>query len=74
MTSLLKYSALAALLAAGVAATYPSHADPARSELVTEQRQVGAFKAIELAGPYHVVIHAEGKDAVELSGERKQLA
>ena len=64
-----KHSTLAFAIAAGIFATSASHA-----EAVSEQRTVAAFKAVELFGPYHVVIRAQGKQALELSGERKQLA
>lgn len=48
---------------------------PARSATVqTEQRALAAFSAIELSGPYHVLIVAQGARAVELSGPAAQLA
>jgi hypothetical protein len=48
-------------------------AESGRSDVVTEQRAVGAFTAIELSGPCKVVVRAQGKPSLELSGERKQL-
>jgi hypothetical protein len=63
------HTTLAIAFAAGVLVAHPSHAEP-----VTEQRPVAALRAIELSGPYRVLIRAQGKPALELSGERKQLA
>jgi hypothetical protein len=76
MKTAIKLTALAAALACGVIASHASFAQPqqqAAGSVVTEQRQVGAFSAIELAGPYHVVIDARARQAVQVSGERKQL-
>jgi hypothetical protein len=76
MKTAIKLTALAAALACGVIASHASFAQPqqqAAGSVVTEQRQVGAFSAIELAGPYHVVIDAQARQAVQVSGERKQL-
>jgi hypothetical protein len=77
MKNALKLTALAAALAAGAIATTPaSFAQPqdAGTGVATEQRAVTPFSAIELAGPYHVVIDAQARPALELTGERKQLA
>ena len=77
MKTALKLTVLAAALAAGAIATTPaSFAQPqdAGAAVATERRAVTAFSAIELAGPYHVVIDAQAKPALELSGDRKQLA
>jgi hypothetical protein len=77
MKTALKLTVLAAALAAGAIASMPaSFAQPqeAAGGVATEQRAVTAFSAIELAGPYHVVIDAQAKPSLELSGERKQLA
>jgi hypothetical protein len=77
MKNALKLTALAAALAAGAIAASPaSFAQPqdAGSGVATEQRAVTAFSAIELAGPYHVVIDAQAKPSLELTGDRKQLA
>ncbi|MDB5934557.1 MAG: hypothetical protein JWQ01_1901 [Massilia sp.] len=41
---------------------------------VTEQRTVAAFRAIELSGPYRVLIKAQGRQALELAGESEELA
>jgi hypothetical protein len=77
MKNALQLTVLAAALAAGALATTPASfarpQDPGNA-VATEQRAVAAFSAIELAGPYHVVIDAQAKPALELSGERKQLA
>jgi hypothetical protein len=43
------------------------------AETIVQPRQVGAFKNIEVSGPYDVRINAQGKTAVELTGDRKQL-
>src|SRR5690349_17299888 len=78
MKTLFKQSAIAVALvfAVGAVAVRASYADSTApvAASVSEQRQVGAFKAIELAGPYHVVIKAQGANTLELSGEPKQLA
>ena len=77
MKTALKLTVLAAALAAGAYVTMPaSFAQPQETgnAVATERRAVTAFSAIELAGPYHVVIDAQAKPALELSGERKQLA
>jgi hypothetical protein len=73
MKTALKHTAFAAAIAAGIIASQVSHAQPQRAEVVTQQRQVAAFSAIELGGPYRVIVHAQGKPGVELSGERAQL-
>jgi hypothetical protein len=72
-----KLTVLAAALAAGAIATMSaSSARPQDTPAgaATEQRPVTAFSAIELAGPYHVVIDAQARPMLELTGERKQLA
>lgn len=77
MKNALQLTVLAAALAAGAIATMPaSIAQPQETNgaIATEQRPVTAFSAIELAGPYHVVIDAQAKPSLELSGDRKQLA
>jgi hypothetical protein len=76
-----KRSAIAAAVALfALCATIGSHVSFAQPQaqaqaagIVTEQRQVGAFSAIELSGPYHVVIDAQARQAVQVSGERKRL-
>jgi hypothetical protein len=78
MKTAIKLTAIAAALACGAIASHASFAQaPAQQTqgagIVTEQRQVGAFSAIELAGPYRVVIDAQARQAVQVSGERKQL-
>jgi hypothetical protein len=73
MKNVLKHTAVAAAVAAGIIASQASHAQPSRADIVTQQRQVTAFSAIELGGPYRVIVHAQGKPGVELSGEREQL-
>jgi hypothetical protein len=77
MKTAIKLTAIAAALACATIASHASFAQPQpqaqAAGIVTEQRQVGAFSAIELAGPYHVVIDAHARQAVTVSGERKQL-
>jgi len=77
MKTAIKLTALAAALACGVVVAQAGHAQqppqPQTAAVVTEQRPVGAFSAIELAGPYRVVIDAQGKPGLSLSGERKEL-
>jgi hypothetical protein len=76
-----KRTAIAAAVALfALCATIGSHVSFAQPQaqaqaagIVTEQRQVGAFSAIELSGPYHVVIDAQARQAVQVSGERKRL-
>jgi hypothetical protein len=68
----LQQTTLAIALAAGLLTTSAIQAAPA--DHVSEQRPIGAFRAIELSGPYHVMIKAQGKPALTLSGEPKQLA
>lgn len=72
MNTVLKPALLAAAIAAGFLATQASHAE-APAAPVTLQRTVEAFSAIELSGPYEVVVRAQGRQALTLSGERKQL-
>ena len=60
------YPALA-LLAAAAAAT-------ALAAPVTQQRSMAAFSAIDISGPYEVVVRAQGAQSVSLSGEQKDLA
>ena len=72
MRTILKPALLAAAIAAGFLATQASHAE-APGQPVTQQRQLAAFSAIELSGPYDVVVRAQGRQAVELSGDPKLL-
>ncbi|UUZ50120.1 hypothetical protein LP420_08980 [Massilia sp. B-10] len=67
----IKPISLAAALVFGV---FAAQAATAQSNVVTEQRQLGAFKAIELSGPYQVVIKAQGTQSVSLSGPKDKLA
>ena len=73
MKTAIKHTVLATAVAAGFIATQASQAEPARADTATLQRSVGAFSAIELSGPYDVVVRQQGKPSIELSGERKQL-
>lgn len=72
MKTALKPALLAAAIAGCVFATQASRAE-APTTPVSQQRQLPAFSAIELSGPYEVVVRAQGRQAVELSGERKLL-
>lgn len=72
MRPILKPALLAAAIAAGFLATQASHAE-SPGQPVTQQRQLAAFSAIELSGPYDVVVRAQGRQAVELSGDPKLL-
>lgn len=70
-----KLTALAAALACGLIAAQAGIAQPQPQAggAVTEGRAVGAFSAIELSGPWHVVIDAQGKPGLSLTGERKDI-
>lgn len=69
-----KQSALATLfLSAAIAGMHPVAAEDSRAALTLEKRAVGAFQAIELAGPFRVIV-SPGAPRLELSGEPKQLA
>ena len=61
-------AALALALATGLAAAGSQAAS------VTEQRALAPFHAIDVSGPYDIVIRAQGKHALELRGDSKQLA
>jgi hypothetical protein len=75
MKTAIKLTALAAVLACGVIVSHAGNAQPQGQDgaVLTEQRPVGAFSAIELAGPWRVVIEAQGKPSLSLTGERKEL-
>ncbi|CUI08072.1 DUF2807 domain-containing protein [Massilia sp. P8910] len=64
MTTYLKQATFATLLCAAAA----SHA-----QATSDVRKVAPFHAIELSGPYKVVITGQGTQALELSGQRKEL-
>lgn len=74
MKTIIQQTTLAAALSFGLIAGNTSSAGEDAAQTVTEQRQTGAFRAIELFGPYHVVIKAQGRNSVALSGQREQLA
>jgi hypothetical protein len=40
----------------------------------TEQRSVGAFSAVDVTGPYRVVVRTQGQQTLGLAGEAKDLA
>ena len=74
MKTMLKQTSLAIAVVAGVLASPSLQAAPQDAQLVSVQRAVGAFKSIELSGPYRVVIKAQGRNALSLTGVRKDLA
>jgi hypothetical protein len=69
---------IVAALVAGAIATQPSFAQPQAQDAAraqaTEQRQLAPFSAIELAGPYRVIVDAQSRQSLTLSGPRKDLA
>lgn len=71
---MLKQTALATLLAVSVLAAPALYADAGNQDVVSEQRQFGAFTAIDLSGPYKVAITTQGGNALSLTGTREQLA
>lgn len=64
MTTCLKQITFAALLCATAAAS---------AQTTSEVRKLAPFHAIALSGPYKVVITGQGTQALELSGQRKEL-
>ena len=64
MNTTLKLAALAALVACGTISALPSQADELPKNAVTEKRQVQPFTSIESAGPYRVIIRAQGADSL----------
>ena len=78
MNTRIKHTAIGALLlCVGVAGmqgvTARESKQEARQAVTLDKRNVGAFHAIELAGPFRVIV-TEGAPRLELSGEAKQLA
>jgi hypothetical protein len=74
MQQTIKHAALATtlLLAVAVAAT---PADNKQDESYgTETRTVAAFSNINLIGPFQVIVTAQGANAIEISGPRRQFA
>lgn len=61
--------ALTAVTLAGLTLASAAGAAP-----VTEQRSVGAFSAVDVSGPYKVIVRAQGQQSVSLEGEAKDLA
>lgn len=72
MQNVLKTTMFAAVVAVGLFSIEASQADTP-GKRIAEQRSVGAFRAIELSGPYDVAIDAQGRSGLTLSGEREQL-
>ena len=60
MKTALKQTSLAVAIAAGMFATPLLHAAQPVPP-VTQQREVGAFRSVELDGPYNVAIRAQGR-------------
>lgn len=73
MKTSLPLTILAASLAAVAIAGHASQPQAAPGGVITEQRPVGAFSAIQLDGPFEATVHAQGKNAVEVSGLRRDL-
>ena len=77
MHTALERIALAAAIACGTLAFQPVHAADEQREsaphAITERRPAGAFSAIELSGPYDVVIRAQSATGLSVTGERKQI-
>lgn len=69
----IKTTTLAASLAIGLLSMGAGQAQNA-ADVVTEQRQLAAFKRIQIDGPYKVTIKAEGAQSVALTGRKDQLA
>ena len=67
MTKLLATLPLLALLA------LPASAEP-RSAVVTEARQPGAFTAVELSGPFDVLVDTQAPPGVRITGPAADLA
>lgn len=78
MPTTLKHIAFAAALTCGAIAAMPSGVAASSTtppaNAVTEKRPVGAFRAIETAGPYRVIVHAQGPVSVQATGTAAQLA
>lgn len=68
-----KRSTLLFLLTMALTANHASYAESDSAARLVQKRPVAAFSAIELNGPYHVIIQAQGERALEVSGEAKQL-
>lgn len=62
------------LLASTLIATAFALAANALAAPVTEQRSVGAFSAVDVSGPYKVLVRAQSQQAVSVTGEAKELA
>ncbi|QNA99249.1 GIN domain-containing protein [Massilia sp. Se16.2.3] len=74
MTTQHKHIAVAAfLLCAGFAGMHSVTAEERRPAVTTQQRPVAAFDAIEVSGPFRVVV-SEGAPRLDLLGDAKQLA
>lgn len=81
MKTTLQLTALAALVLAATAtqmafatAGAPESSPASTRGMATDQRQLAPFSAIELTGPYHVIIDAQGRQAVSVTGPGKELA
>ena len=72
MQTVLKATLVVAAVGAALLTIDTSQADTPANR-ITEQRSIKAFSAIELHGPYDVVIDAQGRSGLKLTGERQQL-
>ena len=68
------HTALTLTLAAAIGIGLPGvgHAAPTDSDSA-QRRSVGAFSAIDVSGPYDVVVDAQGRPGLVLSGERARF-
>lgn len=62
------------LFIAGNTTPGPARAATDEPAVIQQQRDVGAFSAIELQGPYRVIVEAQGVRALQLSGAAERLA
>jgi hypothetical protein len=74
MKQTIKHAALATTLLLAVAVAGHAADNKQDESYGTETRTVAAFSNINLIGPFHVIVTAQGANAIELSGPRRQLA
>jgi len=72
MHTVLKTTLIAGAIGAGLLSIDAIGARTADAR-ITEQRTLGAFSAIEVSGPFDVVVQAGGVPGLSLRGERDQL-
>jgi hypothetical protein len=74
MNKLIKTTLAVSIVALGVGFGPVTHADSKDDKTpATETRTIGAFSAIELAGPFTVTVTDNGQSALTLRGTRRQL-